>query len=73
MSLISTQLSTLSFSQETISPGTVDRITGQLKDVINGSGTEDQSSGNLEIIATVFATLANLSHEVNIEVSCVIS
>ena len=69
MSLILTQLSTLSFSQETISPDTVDRVTDQLKDIINGSGTEDQSSRNLEIIATVFATLANLSHEVNIEVS----
>ena len=69
MNLILTQLLTLSFSQETISPDTVDRVTGQLKDIINGSETEDQSSMNLEIIATVFATLANLSHEVNIEVS----
>ena len=69
MNLILTQLLTLSFSQETISPDTVDGVTGQLKDIINGSETEDQSSMNLEIIATVFATLANLSHEVNIEVS----
>ena len=69
MSLISTQLSTLSFSQETISQDTVDRVTGQLKDIINGSGTEDQSSRNLDVVATTFASLANLSHEVSIEVS----
>ena len=46
----------------------MDRVTGQLKDIVNGSGTEDQSSRNLDVVATTFDMLAELNHTVSVQV-----
>ena len=42
--------------------------TADLRAIINGSGSEDHSTGNLELVAMTFDVLAELNHTVSVEV-----
>ena len=46
----------------------MDTATADLNAIINGTGSEDHSAGNLEIVAKTFDTLAELNHTVSVEV-----